>query len=87
MAFMIYQFQKEIKTMQFGADTLSLVPIELDPTEPDFNCVEKGQVAKEQRKFLLLQEAMSSNEDTKYLSGEDYILEMNKMSTWFTESN
>ena len=30
---------------------------------------------------------MSSIEDTKYLSGEDYILEMNKMNTWFTESN
>ena len=30
---------------------------------------------------------MSSIEDIKYLSGEDYILEMNKMSTWFTESN
>ena len=30
---------------------------------------------------------MSSIEKTKYLSGEDYILEMNKMDTWFTESN
>ena len=28
---------------------------------------------------------MSSIQDTKYLSGEDYILEMNKMNTWFTE--
>ena len=28
---------------------------------------------------------MSSIEDIKYLSGEDYILEMNIMSTWFTE--
>ena len=49
--------------------------------------IQKGEVAKEQGKPLLLEKAMSSIEDTKYLSGEDYILEMNKMSTWFTESN
>ena len=30
---------------------------------------------------------MASIEKTKYLSIEDYILEMNKMNTWFTESN
>ena len=83
MAIMIYQFQEEIKTMQLSADTLSLVPIELDPTEPDFYSVEKCEVAKEQGKPLLLEEAMSSIEDTKYLSGE----EMNTMSRWCTESN
>ena len=87
MAVMIYQFQEEIKKMQLSVDTLSPVPIELDPTEPDFYSVEKGKVSKEKGKPLLLEEAMSSIEDTKYLSEEDYILEMNKMSTWFTESN
>ena len=30
---------------------------------------------------------MSSIVDTKYLTGEDYILEMNSLDTWFTESN
>ena len=38
-------------------------------------------------KPLLLEEAMSSIVDTKYLTGEDYILEMNSVDTWFTESN
>ena len=83
----MYQFQEEIKTMQLCADTLSPVPIKLDYTKPGFYLVEKGEVAKEQGKPLLLEEAMSSIEDTKYLLGEDYILEMNKVSTWFTESN
>ena len=87
MAVMIYQFQDEIQSMQLNADTLSEIPIELDPKEPDFYSVRKGEIAKEQDKPLLLEEAMSSIEDTKYLSGEDYILEMNKMNTWFTESN
>ena len=73
--------------MQPNADTLSEIPIDLDPKEPDFYSVKKGEIAKEQDKPLLLEEAMSSIEDTKYLSGEDYILEMNKMNTWFTESN
>ena len=36
MAVMIYQFQDEIKTMKLSADTLSPVPIELDPKEPEF---------------------------------------------------
>ena len=87
MAVMIYQFQEEIKTMKLSADTLSPVPIELDPKEPGFYSVKKGEVAKEQDKPLLLEEAMASIEETKYLSSEDYILEMNKMNTWFTESN
>ena len=87
MAVMIYQFQEEIKTMKLSADTLSPVPIELDPKEPGFYSVKKGEVAKEQNKPLLLEEAMASIEETKYLSSEDYILEMNKMDTWFTESN
>ena len=43
--------------MQLSADTLSSVPIELDPTEPGFYLVEKGEVAKEQGKSLLLEEA------------------------------
>ena len=87
MAVMIYQFQDEIQSMQLSADTLSPIPIEIDPKEPDFYSVTKREIAKEQGKPLLLEEAMSSIEDTKYLSGEDYILEMNKMDTWFTESN
>ena len=87
MAVMIYQFQEEIKTMKLSADTLSPVPIELDPKEPGFYSVKKGEIAKEQDKPLLLEEAMASIENTKYLSSEDYILEMNKMNTWFTESN
>ena len=41
MAVMIYQFQDEIQTMQLNADTLSPVPIELDPQEPQFQEVEK----------------------------------------------
>ena len=87
MAVMIYQFQDKIQSMQLSADTLSPIAIEIDPKEPDFYSVTKGEIAKEQRKSLLLEEAMSSIEDTKYLSGENYILEMNKMNTWFTESN
>ena len=87
MAVMIYQFQDEIQSMQLSADTLSPIAIEIYPKEPDFYSVTKGEIAKEQGKPLLLEEAMSSIEDTKYLSGEDYILEMNKMNTWFTESN
>ena len=65
MAVMIYQFQDEIQSMQLNADTLSEIPIELDPKEPDFYSVKKGEVAKEQDKPLLLEEAMSSIEDTK----------------------
>ena len=87
MAVMIYQFQEEIQLMQLSADTLSPVPIELDPEEPTFQEVENSEVAKEQGKPLLLEEAMSSITETKYLSGEDYVLEMNKMYRWFTESN
>ena len=87
MAVMIYQFQKEIQSMQLSADTLSPMPIELDPEEPTFQEVQNSKVAKEQGKPLLLEEAMSSITETKYLSGEDYVLEMNKMSKWFTESN
>ena len=86
MAVMIYQFQDEIQSMQLNADTLSEIPIDLDPKEPDFYAVKKGEIAKEQDKPLLLEEAMSSIEDTNYLSEEDYILEMNKMNTWFTKS-
>ena len=87
MAVMIYQFQKEIQSMQLSADTLSPMPIELDPEEPTFQEAHNSEIAKEQGKPLLLEEAMSSITETKYLSGEDYVLEMNKMSRWFTESN
>ena len=47
----------------------------------------KTEIAKQQGKPLLLEEAMSLIVDTKYLTGEDYILEMNSVDTWFTESN
>ena len=87
MAVMIYQFEKEIQTMQLSADTLSPVPIELDPDEPTFQEAEKDKIAKQQSKPLLLEEAMSSIVDTKYLTGENYILEMNDVDTWFTDSN
>ena len=87
MAVMIYQFQKEIQSMQLSADTLSPMPIELDPEEPTFQEAHNSEIAKEQGKPLLLEEAMSSITETKYLSGEDYVLAMNKMSKWFTESN
>ena len=73
--------------MELSADTLSPVPIELDPEEPTFQEVEKDKIAKQQGKPLLLEEAMSSIVDTKYLTGEDYILEMNSVDTWFTELN
>ena len=73
--------------MQLNADTLSEIPIGLDPKEPYFYLAEKSEIAKDKGKPLLLEEAMSSIKDTKYLSGEDYILEMNKMNNWFTESN
>ena len=36
MAVMIYQFQDEIQSMQLNADTLSKIPIDLDPKEPAF---------------------------------------------------
>ena len=87
MAVMIYQFEDEIQSMELSADTLSPVPIELDPDEPAFQEAEKDRIAKQQGKPLLLEEAMSSIVDTKYLTGEDYILEMNSVDTWFTESN
>ena len=87
MAVMIYQFEDEIQSMELSADTLSPVPIELDPEEPTFQEVEKDKIAKQQGKPLLLEEAMSSIVDTKYLTGEDYILEMNSLDTWFTELN
>ena len=87
MAVMIYQFEDEIQSMELSADTLSPVPIELDPDEPAFQEAEKDRIAKQQGKPLLLEEAMSSIADTKYLTGEDYILEMNSVDTWFTESN
>ena len=84
---MMYQFEDEIKTMQLSADTLSPVPIDLDPDEPTFQEAEKDKIAKQQGKLLLLEEAMSSIVDTKYLTGEDYILQMNDVDTWFTDSN
>ena len=73
--------------MQVSADTLSLVQIKLDPDEPTFQEAEKDKIAKQQGKPLLMEEAMSSIVDTNYLTGEDYILEINSVDTWFTDSN
>ena len=87
MAVMIYQFEDEIQTMQLSVDTLSPVPIELDPDEPAFQEAEKDKIAKQQGKPLLLEEAMSSIKDTKYLTGEDYVLEMNSVDTLLCSRN
>ena len=88
MAVMSYQFKDKVKKLNLTANSLMKVPIELDPVEPVLQTVKSSEVAKSRKgKPLLLKDAMTAVDQVKYLTGEDYTMDMNKLYNWFTGDN